>query len=173
MTDVNEQPENPSRRARFGGFEVDLKSGELTRQGRRIRIPEKSFQVLTGLLERPGELVTRDELRERLWPPDTFVDFDNNMNAAVSRLREALNDSAQGPRFIETIPRRGYRYVGPPPQWDGDSEADGQRGSSGWRLQASLIAATFLILLLAVVLVLTRRSPREGAGEQASDRRML
>jgi Tol biopolymer transport system component/DNA-binding winged helix-turn-helix (wHTH) protein len=98
---------------RFGVFEVDLRSGELRRQGLRLRLPDQSFQVLTLLLEHPGELVSREELREKLWPADTFVDFDHGLNAAVNRLREALGDSADSPRFVETLPRRGYRFIGP------------------------------------------------------------
>ena len=124
MAAVSNRRQGESRWARFGGFEVELRTGELSRQGRTLRLADKPFQVLATLIERPGELVTREELRDRLWSDDTFVDFDNNLNAAVSRLREALNDSPQGPRFIETIPRKGYRFVGPPPQWDGVEVAE-------------------------------------------------
>jgi TolB-like protein/DNA-binding winged helix-turn-helix (wHTH) protein/tetratricopeptide (TPR) repeat protein len=100
-------------RLRFGVFELDPASGELRRQGARVRLQEKSLQVLLALLERPGELVTRHELQRRLWPDDTFVEFDNNLNNTVSRLREALRDTAENPRFVETIPRRGYRFIAP------------------------------------------------------------
>ena len=96
---------------RFGVFEVDLRTGELRKQGLKLRLPRQSFAVLSLLLERPGELVTREELREKLWPVDTFVDFDHGLNAAVNRLREVLGDSAEAPRFIETLPRRGYRFI--------------------------------------------------------------
>jgi len=98
---------------RFGVFEVDLRTGELRRQGLRLKLPSQSFQVLKLLLEHPGELVSREELREKLWPADTFVDFDHGLNAAVNRLREALGDSADSPRFVETLPRRGYRLIVP------------------------------------------------------------
>jgi TolB-like protein/DNA-binding winged helix-turn-helix (wHTH) protein/Flp pilus assembly protein TadD len=98
---------------RFGVFEVDLRSGELRRNGVKVRLQEQPFQVLVALLERPGEVVTRDELRRRLWPADTFVDFDHSLNAAVKRLREALEDTADNPRFVETLPRHGYRLVAP------------------------------------------------------------
>lgn len=101
----------PPARWRFGVFEVDPETGELRKQGRRIRIPEQSFQILLALLERPGEVVTRQQLQTRLWPGDTFVDFDANLNTAISLLREALGDSARSPRFIETLPRRGYRFL--------------------------------------------------------------
>jgi TolB-like protein/Tfp pilus assembly protein PilF len=97
---------------RFGGFEVDLAAGRLFKHGLRIHLREQSFQVLALLLERPGEVVTREDLRGRLWPAEVFVDFENNLNAAVARLREALGDSAERPRFIETLPKRGYRFVG-------------------------------------------------------------
>jgi Tol biopolymer transport system component/DNA-binding winged helix-turn-helix (wHTH) protein len=107
-------PENPIHDAmRFGIFEADLRAGELRRNGIKIRLQEQPFQVLAILLERPGELVTREELRSRLWPADTFVDFDHGLNAAVKRLRDALSDSAENPRFIETLARRGYRLLVP------------------------------------------------------------
>ena len=102
-----------SRVLRFGVFEVDLRTGELRRQGLRLRLPSQSFQVLALLLEHPGNLVSREELRKKLWPADTFVDFDHGVNAAVNRLREALGDSAERPKFIETLPRRGYRFIVP------------------------------------------------------------
>jgi TolB-like protein len=98
---------------RFGEYEADLRSSELRKRGTRIRLPGQSFAVLAFLLEHPGELVTREELRARLWPAQVFVDFENNLNTAVARLREALGDSAEKPRFIETLPRRGYRFVAP------------------------------------------------------------
>ncbi len=105
---------NSSREsARFGVFELDLRAGELRKQGLKIKLQEKPFQVLVLLLERPGELVTREELQKKLWPEDTFVDFDHSMNTAVNKLREALGDSAESPRFIETLPKRGYRFIAP------------------------------------------------------------
>src|SRR5258707_3807609 len=97
----------------FGSFEADLRAGELWRNGSKVRLQEQPFQVLTVLLEKPGKVVTREELRNRLWPPATFVDFDHGLNAAVKRLRDALGDSAENPRFVETLPRRGYRFVAP------------------------------------------------------------
>jgi DNA-binding winged helix-turn-helix (wHTH) protein len=97
---------------RFAEFEADLRSGELLRQGNRLKLQEKPFQVLAALLLRPGELVTREELRQSLWPADTFVDFEHGLNTAVNKVRETLRDSASNPRFIETLPRRGYRFIG-------------------------------------------------------------
>jgi eukaryotic-like serine/threonine-protein kinase len=98
---------------RFGVFEVDVRSGDLRKQGVRIKLQDQPFHVLNVLLQRPGEVVTREELRNQNWPADTFVDFDNSLNTAINKLREALGDSADNPRFIETLPRRGYRFIAP------------------------------------------------------------
>ncbi len=97
--------------ARFGPFEVDFRAGELLKNGRRIRLQDQPLQVLAMLLEHRGSVVTRDEFRQKLWPNDTFVDFDHGLNNAINRLRDTLNDSAEAPRFIETLPRRGYRFI--------------------------------------------------------------
>jgi TolB-like protein/DNA-binding winged helix-turn-helix (wHTH) protein/Flp pilus assembly protein TadD len=104
--------QNP-RVVRFGSFEADLHTRELRKHGLKLKVQEQPFQVLAMLLARPGELVTREEIRSRLWPQDTFVDFDHGLNAAVRRLRDALNDDAETPRFVETLPRRGYRFIAP------------------------------------------------------------
>src|SRR5262245_59880515 len=98
---------------RFGLFEFDPQSGELRKQGIRIRLQGQPVEILSMLLARPGELVTREELQKKLWPADTFVDFDRSLNAAMKRLRSALGDSAETPRFIETLARRGYRFLAP------------------------------------------------------------
>jgi TolB-like protein/Flp pilus assembly protein TadD len=98
---------------RFGPFEVDLRAGELRKQGTKIRLQEQPFQVLQALLALPGQLITREELQQKIWPADTFVDFDHGLNNAIRRLREALSDSAESPRFIETLAKRGYRFIGP------------------------------------------------------------
>jgi len=100
-------------RVRFGPFELDRRTGELWKAGSRINLPDQPFQVLKTLLERPGELVSREELRHRLWSAETFVDFEHGLNAAIRRLRDALGDSAEVPRFVETLPRRGYRFIAP------------------------------------------------------------
>src|SRR5712691_1379521 len=110
-----------SRVLRFDVFEVDLRTEELRKHSLRLRLPSQSYQIVMLLLEHPGELVSREELREKLWPADTFVDFDHGLNAAVNRLREALGDSADSPRFVETLPRRGYRFI-VPVEWNSDSE---------------------------------------------------
>jgi DNA-binding winged helix-turn-helix (wHTH) protein len=98
---------------RFGVFEADASSGELRKAGMRLRVQEKPFQVLMLLLEHPGEVVTREEVRQKLWPSDTFVDFDHSLNTIVNKIREALDDSAANPRFIETLSKRGYRFLVP------------------------------------------------------------
>jgi TolB-like protein/DNA-binding winged helix-turn-helix (wHTH) protein/Flp pilus assembly protein TadD len=98
-------------RLRFGVFELDLRAGELRKHGLRIRLQEQPFQVLAFLLEHPGDVVTREELQKKLWPADTFVDFDHGLNKAISKIREALSDSVESPRFVETVARRGYRFL--------------------------------------------------------------
>src|SRR5271163_4804456 len=98
-------------RLRFGVFELDVRTGELRKHGLRVRLQEQPFQVLAMLLEHPGEVVSREELQKKLWPADTFVDFDHGLNKAINKVRDALGDSAESPRFVETIARRGYRFL--------------------------------------------------------------
>ena len=105
------ETERQFRLVRFGDFEVDLRSGELRKAGVKLKFGGQPFQVLAILLERPGDVVTREELQKRLWP-DTFVDVDHNLNTAVNKIREVLGDSAESPRYVETLPRRGYRFIG-------------------------------------------------------------
>lgn len=102
-----------ARLLRFGVFEVDLDAGELRKNGVRVRLQEQPFQVLISLLQNSGQIVTRDQLREKIWPSDTFVDFDHSLNTAVNKIRESLGDSASSPRFVETLARRGYRFIAP------------------------------------------------------------
>lgn len=104
-------PAPASRAVRFGVFEADLSSGQLRKHGLRVKLQDQPFQILAMLLEHPGEVLTREELHRKLWPTDTFVDFDHGLNNAINRLRDALNDSAEAPRFIETLPKRGYRFI--------------------------------------------------------------
>src|SRR5258706_5096674 len=108
-----EQTHRSPRNVRFGVFEADMEAGELRKHGLRLKLSEQPFQILAMLVARPGEVVSREVLRERLWPSDTFVDFDHGLNNAVMRLREVLGDSSDHPRFIETLPRRGYRFIAP------------------------------------------------------------
>jgi DNA-binding winged helix-turn-helix (wHTH) protein len=100
-------------RVSFGLYEADLQSGELWKAGHRIKIQSQPFKVLSILLERPGEVVSREELQERLWGKDTIVDFDHSLGTAINKIREALSDSADNPRFVETLARRGYRFIAP------------------------------------------------------------
>jgi DNA-binding winged helix-turn-helix (wHTH) protein/tetratricopeptide (TPR) repeat protein len=108
-----EHSEAHSQRVQFGSFELDLQAGELRNNGERVRLQDQPFKLLAMLLERPGQVITREELRTKLWPTDTFVDFDHSLNRAINKLREALGDSAEVPRFIETLPKRGYRFLVP------------------------------------------------------------
>src|SRR5579862_6985760 len=105
-----DQMNGAPRRVRFGVFEADLPGGQITKQGKRISLQEQPFRLLAMLLERPGELVTREEVRQRLWP-NTIVDFDHGLNKAINKIRDALGDSADKPRFVETVARRGYRFL--------------------------------------------------------------
>jgi eukaryotic-like serine/threonine-protein kinase len=133
---------------RFGTFEVDVRAGELRKQGVRVKLQEQPFHVLIVLLERPGEVVTREELRNQNWPPDTFVDFDNSLNTAINKLREALGDSADNPRFVETLPRRGYRFIAPVSGVDGTT-----RGTAGGvNAPAPARSRTTVVALIVVVL---------------------
>lgn len=135
---------NASRMIQFGVFEVDQQAGELRRNGARVKLQEQPFQILTLLLERPGEVISRDQLQRRLWPADTFVDFDHSLNAAVRRLRDALGDSAEHPRYVETVARRGYRFLAPV---NGLPSAAGvQRPSRKLGLYWWVVAAASLLL---------------------------
>src|SRR5258707_14811606 len=101
------------QRIAFDRFEVDLRSGELRKHGRKVRLQGQPFQLLTLLLEHPGDVVTREEICRKLWQTDTFVDFDHSLGTAINKIREALGDSADHPRFVETLARRGYRFIAP------------------------------------------------------------
>jgi TolB-like protein/DNA-binding winged helix-turn-helix (wHTH) protein/Flp pilus assembly protein TadD len=166
------QANDPPRYLRFGVFEVDLRAGQLTKRGLRLRLQEQPFQVLAMLLEKPGELVSREELRSRLWPR-TIVDFDHGLNKAINKIREALGDSAENPRFVETVARRGYRFLAdveaidspsPQPKVAPDVAGDAGRSSAAhlgaaWsRLPHSLAWKLFgfgLALVLAAALFWT------------------
>lgn len=113
----------------FGVFELDLAAGELRKNGAKLRLQEQPFRVLALLLERTGEVVTREEMRQKVWPADTFVDFDHSLNTAVNKLRETLGDSASNPRYIETLARRGYRFIAPV-QREAPSTGRGERLTS-------------------------------------------
>ena len=150
---------NGTRMIQFGVFEVDLQAGELRRNGSRVKLQEQPLQILTLLLERPGQVVSREELRTRLWPADTFVDFDHSLNAAVRRLRDALGDSAENPRFVETVARRGYRFLVPvsgmPPAVEDEMPVHSSRPTRIWWIASA--AAVLLSAGLGVGLFLGRR----------------
>ena len=172
----------PHRVLRFGVFEVDLRTAELRKYGVRIRLEEQPFQILSLLLESPGELVTREELRQRLWSADIFVDFDHALNKAISKLRLALGDSAENPRFIETLPRRGYRFITAVQSHDipaistlSEPEVKIQiptPSTEGVRKGIQLVRSTRAIVAVIVILVLTipfvlRRRQAAAAGSPA------
>src|SRR6185295_7412739 len=143
---------NGSGMIQFGVFEVDQRAGELRRNGARVKLQEQPFQILALLLERPGEVVTREELQGRLWSADTFVDFDHSLNAAVRRLRDALGDSAENPRFVETVARRGYRFLAPvhDTRTAIEPETPVPRFHSGRRWWIAAVAATLVLVGLSV-----------------------
>ncbi len=185
-----------TRRARFGTFEVDLRSGELHKHGIRLKLQDQPFQVLALLLEHPGDLVTREEFRQKLWPADTFVDFDTGLNSAIKKLRDVLGDSAEKPRYIETLPRRGYRFIGPladrpqqgTPETQGPAEPSTEVraareaiGSSGSVASPALavrgarigwawpVLGVLLVLLFAIMRFGNPVAvPRTGAGDDAA-----
>ena len=175
----------PIRIVRFSDFELNLRSGELRRAGTRINLQEQSFQTLAQLLEHPGDIVTREELRQRLWPADTFVDFERGLNAAIKRLRDTLGDSAESPRFVETLHRRGYRFIAPVDLGfiapvDGAAEtANEQPGTQsvvveqmpagrstplrGWIGKGTAIGLAAVILVVASIALFRKAPPATGA----------
>jgi Tol biopolymer transport system component/DNA-binding winged helix-turn-helix (wHTH) protein len=155
----------------FGPFEANLQTQELKRQGVRLRLPRQSFQILAMLLQRPGQLIPREELQQALWPSDTFVDFEKGINAAINRLREALGDSAETPRYIETLPRRGYRFIAPVENRGAEVGQSGRSialsGNAGWMVHfastkrlALLFSFVGLFALAPIILRLNLRSPQ-------------
>ena len=150
--------EPQSRPLRFGNFEVDLRSGELRKAGVKLKLGGQPFEVLTILLEHPGEVVTRDELQKRLWP-ETFVDVDHNLNTAINKIREVLGDSAESPRFVETLPRRGYRFVAPV-EGGVPAPAESKRGSTSYKVWLKIGVGIFAIAAIALGAVGVYRSLR-------------
>src|SRR6476620_4427388 len=138
-----------SRTVRFGAFEVDLRTGELRKNGLKIKLQDQSFRVLIILLRHAGDVVTREELRRELWSNDTFVDFDHGLNAAVRRLRDALDDSAENPRFIETLPRHGYRFItARKPDFVGTKTDHSPLRRWGWQLVAAVVLIALVLFVL-------------------------
>jgi TolB-like protein/DNA-binding winged helix-turn-helix (wHTH) protein/tetratricopeptide (TPR) repeat protein len=170
-----QSPDPPRPIYRFGDFEFEPRTAELRRQGRKVRLREQPAQILTLLLARPGDLVTREEARQALWPGDTFVDFDVGLNSAVKRLRDALDDSAEQPRFVETLPRRGYRFIAPveaPAPATEPAPAPAVAAAHlpsmpardhRFRAIVSLTAVAVILLVLALG-VMSRRRPAEPPG---------
>ena len=182
-------------RYRFGPFELDPSQGRLSRSGSRVKLQDLPLRLLVLLVERPGEIVTREELRQRLWPEDTFVEFDNSLGVAVRKLREALRDDADAPRFVETVPRRGYRFVAPVTVQDADEapdsdEADGARsgmepGARNLRDRVETppptaarsasrrrywITACLVLLMVGIAVYEFRSNPRQSAAKAESAR---
>src|ERR1700720_3098616 len=124
-----QKAEQPYKHLRFGVFEMDLRTGELRKHGMQVRLQKQPFQVLAMLLEHAGEVVTREELQKNLWPADTFVDFDHGLNKAINKIRDALGDSAESPRFLETVSRRGYRFLAEVKDVDGGPVAVPMHGT--------------------------------------------
>ncbi|MBZ5684161.1 MAG: winged helix-turn-helix domain-containing protein [Acidobacteriia bacterium] len=158
---------------RFGVFELDLRAGELRRNGIKVKLQEQPFQVLTELLERPGQVVTREELRNRLWPADTYVDFDHSLNAAIRRLRDTLGDSAENPTFVETVARRGYRFLAPVSAGPANGDHAGQGELAAvvpitaprrhhWWVIGAVVAVALVLIGLAVGFFLAPRPPALG-----------
>lgn len=131
----------PARRYRFGTFEADAATGELRRQGIHIKLNAQPFQVLLLLLERPGELLTREEISRELWPDGTFVDYEHGVNSAVNRIREALGDKASNPRFVVTLARRGYRFVAPVERIDLSEDAPAAASESASSFEQAPVPA--------------------------------
>ena len=171
----------PTERLRFGVFQLDPTTGELVRAGRQVRLQEQPFKILMLLLERPGELVARDDLRRQLWAADTFVDFDDGVNAAVKKLRFALGDSSENPRFIETIPRRGYRFIAPvarvvdaaPRQVVDESRLSphARFPASGKALAVGL--ALFVTAAIAAVTLINTEAPSERSSDLSAIRSLV
>ena len=166
-------PALPSTTLHFDDYKVDLSAGELYKSGRKIRLQDQPFRILAMLLENSGQVVTREQLRERLWPQDTFVDFDHSLNTAVKKLRQALNDEADKPHFIETLPRRGYRFIGRVKTIDDDSrdrqsptavaplEAQTERHLINWRMLVALgLGLATVAMGIAWMMARSRQSPK-------------
>jgi Tol biopolymer transport system component/DNA-binding winged helix-turn-helix (wHTH) protein len=169
---VGQDTPSRSRLVRFGTFEADLRSGELRKNGLKVRLTGQPFEVLAMMLERPGEVVTREELQKKLWPDGTFVDFDHSLNKAIQKIREALGDSAESPRFVETLSRRGYRFIAPVSNGAASSQPQAplpweKRPYLKWlvpifaisRRTSSWLGAVLVVLAMAVGLRLFRGSP--------------
>jgi Tol biopolymer transport system component/DNA-binding winged helix-turn-helix (wHTH) protein len=166
----------PPRPIRFGVFEVDLRSGELRKQGLKIKLQDQPFEVLAMLLEHPGELVTREELQKQLWPKDTFVDFEHSLNTSVKKLREALGDDADNPRVVETLHRRGYRFIypveGAPVAPVYDRRKEPTLIERRYRLRRLAIALAGVVIIAGAVLAYWLTRPPPSAPPELTERRL-
>src|SRR5262245_14291078 len=144
---------------RFGAFEADVKAGELRKDGLRIKLQEQPFKILTLLLHHPGDVVTREEIQKALWGSDTFVDFDRGLNKAINRLREALGDSAENSQYVETLPKRGYRFIAAVAPVIDDIGVTSEPESPPRKFRAWLTAAVLIIAVSATALVVYLRHP--------------
>ena len=155
----------PAPIVRFSTFELDLRAGELRRAGVRVKLQDKPFRLLVALLERPGEVVTREELFRRLWPSDTFVDFDNGLNNVVNKVRAALGDAADSPRFVETVGRHGYRFIAPvdpaPPPPVPAPAPDVATSKPPRAVPRRLLAVAAVVVVVALAVAATREGTRE------------
>src|SRR5271165_4373372 len=167
-----EHHSDDAKRVQFGVFEADLKSGELRRSGIQIRLQSQPFKLLAALLEKPGEVVSRESLQQQLWGADTIVDFDHSLGIAVNKLREALGDHAENPRFVETLAKRGYRFIAPvktleasdllrpaPSSLTGAASADRKSAVARWRWIAASLLGVSALLGLALFLRPPSRRP--------------
>ena len=166
----------PPRLFRFGSFELDAQSGELSRDGHKIRLPEQAFQILELLLSHPGEVISRDELRQRLWKAGTFVDFEVGLNSVVRKLREALDDSAESPTFVETLPRRGYRFIAPVEALQGGTAqrpADSVVCTTSSARTMTVAGGVVVVAVIAMLAVSYQRGWRLAARPAADEIRSL
>lgn len=154
---------------RFGPFEADVQAGELRREGAKVSLQEQPFQVLSALLEKPGEVVRREDLRQQVWPEDTFVEFDHALNTAVKKIRIALGDCANSPEYVETIPKRGYRFLVPVVVVENSTSktlALADTGSRAWTKRNLITVALLTILLLSGGFLAIRWRSARGAADQ-------
>jgi DNA-binding winged helix-turn-helix (wHTH) protein len=145
-------PDAAPRIYRFGQYEADAAAGELRKRGVKLRLQEQPFQILVALLERPGQVVTREDLVKRLWPDGTFVDFDHSLNTAIAKLRDALDDSASNPRFVETLAKRGYRFIAPIASGDTGGGATAPAADTDLPRAPRLVARGLLVLIQVMYL---------------------
>src|SRR5690349_11154631 len=151
VTQTTSEEVSSGRRVSFGVFEADFRTGELRKNGIKVKLHAQPLAVLKVLLEHAGEVVTRDELQQKLWGNNTFVDFEHGLNKAINKLREALNDDAETPRYIQTLPRRGYRFIAPLtlPK-PAESAVPPEKAKPRWRFRAAFVSAGLVLFALGI-----------------------